>query len=228
MVPCSSTWAMIFSIRSSSYPQPPESGRHRAVDDPDRAAADQVLVLDQRDVGLDPGGVAVHHEGDGPGRREHGGLRVAEAVGFSDGYRLVPYPAYLAVLLGGQVGVVERVAVLAHDAQERLGVLLVSGERAAAVAGDAGRLRVGLAGHHGRDGGCAAAGGVGVVGDGVRHQQRAQVRVAESQGAVGVRVAADRLGRVAGVVDQDLLGGDHGAHAGAEGVDVEPPRGCRA
>ena len=120
-----------------------------------------------------------------------------------------------------RVGVVERVAVLAHDAQERLGVLLVSGERAAAVAGDAGRLRVGLAGHHGRDGGCAAAGGVGVVGDGVRHQQRAQVRVAESQGAVGVRVAADRLGRVAGVVDQDLLGGDHGAHAGAEGVDVE-------
>src|ERR671928_190485 len=44
------------------------------------AAADQALRLDEREVRLDPGRVAVHHEADRPGRREHRGLRVPEAV----------------------------------------------------------------------------------------------------------------------------------------------------
>ncbi len=37
------------------------------VHDLDHAAAYQLLVLDQRQVGLDAGGVAVHHEADGAG-----------------------------------------------------------------------------------------------------------------------------------------------------------------
>ena len=44
-----------------------ESGRHRLVDDLEVAAAGQLLELDQREVGLDPGGVAVHLQADGPG-----------------------------------------------------------------------------------------------------------------------------------------------------------------
>ena len=38
---------------------------HRLVDDRHRAAADQLLRLDQPEVGLDPGGVAVHQQADG-------------------------------------------------------------------------------------------------------------------------------------------------------------------
>ena len=53
---------------------------HRVVDDLDHAAADQLLVLDQRQVGLDAGGVAIHHEADGAGGRDHGDLRVAVAA----------------------------------------------------------------------------------------------------------------------------------------------------
>ena len=44
------------------------------------AAAHQLLVLDERDVGLDAGGVAVHHEADGAGGRQHRDLAVAVAV----------------------------------------------------------------------------------------------------------------------------------------------------
>ena len=52
--------------------------RHGVVDDLDHAAADQFLVLHQRQIGLDAGGIAIHHEADGAGRREDGSLRIAE------------------------------------------------------------------------------------------------------------------------------------------------------
>src|SRR5688500_19226831 len=44
--------------------------RHRLVDDLQVAAADEPLVLDERDVRLDAGRVAIHHEGDGARRRQ--------------------------------------------------------------------------------------------------------------------------------------------------------------
>jgi hypothetical protein len=52
----------------------------RLVGDLEQTAADEALVLDQRDVGLDARGVAVHQERDGAGGREHRDLAVAEAV----------------------------------------------------------------------------------------------------------------------------------------------------
>ena len=55
--------------------------RDRLVDDLEVALADELLVLDERDVGLDAGGIAIHHERDRAGGREHGDLRVAVAVG---------------------------------------------------------------------------------------------------------------------------------------------------
>ena len=70
-----------------------ERHRHGLVDDLHQPAADQLLVLDQRDVRLDAGGVAVHHEADGAGRREHGRLRVAEAVLLAHLDRLRPTPS---------------------------------------------------------------------------------------------------------------------------------------
>ena len=63
---------------------------HGVVDDLDHAAADQLLVLDEGEVGLDAGGVAIHHEADGAGGGEHGGLRVAEAGALAIDERQVP------------------------------------------------------------------------------------------------------------------------------------------
>ena len=54
--------------------------RHRAVDDLEVAAAGELLELHQREVRLDAGGVAIHHEADGAGRRDDGRLRIAVAV----------------------------------------------------------------------------------------------------------------------------------------------------
>ena len=70
-----------------SVAEPTELARHRLVDDGHRTAADQLLGLDQTEVGVDAGGVGVEHEADGAGRREHRGLRVAYAVtvGVADG-----------------------------------------------------------------------------------------------------------------------------------------------
>ena len=67
-----------------------QRGGHSIVDDFDHAAADQLLVLHQRQVRLDSCCVAVHHEADGAGGSEHGDLRIAIAVFFSVGESFVP------------------------------------------------------------------------------------------------------------------------------------------
>ena len=64
--------------------------RNGVVDDLDDAAADQLLVFHQRQIGLDAGGVAIHHEADGAGGSEHGDLRILVAVLFAEGQRRVP------------------------------------------------------------------------------------------------------------------------------------------
>ena len=53
---------------------------HGAVDDLEIAAAGELLELDQREIGLDAGGVAIHHQADRAGRRDDRDLRVAIAV----------------------------------------------------------------------------------------------------------------------------------------------------
>src|SRR2546423_1289634 len=68
----------------------PQGHRHRPVDDLEHPAAGELLVLDQRDVRLDPGRVAIHHEGDRPGRRQDGDLAVAVAVAPTQVEALVP------------------------------------------------------------------------------------------------------------------------------------------
>ncbi len=54
--------------------------RHAAIDDLEIAAARQGLELDQGEVGLHASCVAIHHQADGAGWRDHGGLGVAEAM----------------------------------------------------------------------------------------------------------------------------------------------------
>ena len=107
--------------------------RHGLVDDGHRAAAHQLLRLDEPQVGLDAGGVAVHEEPDGARRRQHRGLRVAHAIGLGQVHRLVPRLLGGRQQLGrhdvlvdaGRLGLVHP-----QHVQHRLRVLVVAGERA--------------------------------------------------------------------------------------------------
>ena len=60
------------------------------VDDLEVAAARELLELDEREVGLDAGRVAVHDEADGARGREDGHLGIAIAVRLAKGHRAVP------------------------------------------------------------------------------------------------------------------------------------------
>src|SRR5262249_31969461 len=115
--------------------------RHGLVDNLHHPAADQLLVFHERDVRLNASGIAVHHEADRTGRREHGRLRVAIAMLLTEFYRIIPGTLRGAVEIRWHVALVHvahRLAMLAHHARERLTILFVTGERAAMIAGDAG------------------------------------------------------------------------------------------
>ena len=188
-----------------------ERPRHGLVDDLHRAAADELLELHEREVGLDAGGVGVHHEGDGAGGREHAGLRVAVAVLLPQLHDLVP--GLRGELVHVAVGGVQRAhrvvggLVLAHDPLVGVGVAGV-----AVVGTDhSGELRgalVGLTGHQRRDRGGHRAAAVGVVAEAHRHQQRAEVGVADAELAVVAGGLTDRLGREVGEADRDVHRGD--------------------
>ena len=113
--------------------EPVEGHRHGLVDDRDLAAADELLRLDEREVGLDPGRVAVHHEADRPGRREHRRLGVPEAVHLTGVERVVPCLARRGeqVVRHGVrvVDVADGRAVLRDHAEHRRRVRLVAGVR---------------------------------------------------------------------------------------------------
>ena len=118
------------------------------VDDLPVAAAGELLEFHQREIRLDAGGVAIHHEADGAGRRHHGGLGIAVAVLLAERQRVVPGRNGVGDDVGLRArGVVERhrvdgqrlvaagfavrgAAVVADHAQHVLGVLLVAGEGA--------------------------------------------------------------------------------------------------
>ena len=196
---------------------------NRLVDDRHRAAADQLLGLDQTEVGLDARRVAVHQQADGPRRRQHRRLRVAHAVRLGQVDRPVPGLLGRREQLGrhdvlvdaGRLGLVH-----AQDVEHRLGVLVEAGEGAHAGRG-AGRRGVGVPRQQCRDGGRPGPTGVGVVGQALRHEQRAQVGVADAELAEGARRLPDPLGRVVGVADDDLLPGEHDRHPCLEALHVE-------
>src|SRR5262249_28839337 len=74
--------------------------RNRGVDDLEIAAAGQLLELDQGEVRLNPGGVAIHNEADGARWGDHRdlGVAVAELLAqlehtvafFSSGFHQIP------------------------------------------------------------------------------------------------------------------------------------------
>ena len=157
--------------------------RHGVVDDLDHAAADKPLVLDEREVGLDAGRVAIHHEADGAGRSEHGDLRILVAELFAEIERVVPGILRRGVQFRLNIfglDAANRVAVHANDVEHRLAVDGIARERSLAL-GDARRLRVGLAAHQRGDGAGNVAAFVGVIRQRHRHQQRAEIGVAEAR-----------------------------------------------
>ncbi len=186
--------------------------RHRAVDDLPVAAAGKLLEFHQREIRLDAGGVAIHHEANGAGRRHHRGLRIAVAVQLAELQRLVPGgPGVLddVGLLAG--GVIERhridgqrliaagfavrgAAVVADHPQHVRGVLLVAGE-GAELLGHLGRRGVADAGHHGGQGAAQRAAFLGVIRQTHGHQQAADIGETQTQRAEFVRKLRDRLGR---------------------------------
>ena len=184
---------------------------HGAVDDLPVAAAGELLEFHQREIRLDAGGVAIHDEANGAGRRHHRGLRVAVAIDLAEFERPVPggLGAFDDVgLVAG--GVIERhradgerliaarfamrgAAVVADHPQHVGGVLLVAGE-GAELLGHLGRGRVGDAGHDGGQRAAQRAAFLGVIGKPHGHQQAADIGKAEAQRAEFVGQFRDRLG----------------------------------
>ena len=80
--------------------EPGQGGRDRGVDDLEVAAAGELLELDQGEVGLDAGGVAIHDQADRAGRGDDRDLGVAVAV------LLAEFEHAVAIRAGGrqQVG----------------------------------------------------------------------------------------------------------------------------
>src|SRR6267143_5607871 len=70
--------------------QSPQGFWNCTVCDLDYSTADQPLVLDEGDVRLDAGRVAVHHERDRPRRRDDGYLRVLETEPLAQRQSLIP------------------------------------------------------------------------------------------------------------------------------------------
>ena len=99
-------------------------------------------------------------------------------------------------------------------------VVGVARERAHARRG-AGAGGVGVTGHQRGDRRGPRAALVGVVGHALRHQQRAEVGVAEAELAELAAGLGDRLRRVVGVADEDLLRGEHHLDRVLERLDVE-------
>ena len=127
--------------------------RNRVIHDADHAAAHQLLELHQCEIGLDAGGVAIHHEADGAGRSDHRGLRVAETGLFAERVGIVPD------LLGGLIQslwhalIIERlhgVAMIANHFEEGLFIHRVARTRPHGF-GNARAGEISLAAHHRRD-----------------------------------------------------------------------------
>ena len=90
----------------------------------------------------------------------------------------------------------------ADHVQERLFVDGVAFAGARGTFGDARAGQVRLAAHDGGERSGPIAAVIAVIGDAHRHQQRAQIGVAQPQRAEIVRVLGDLFRRIRGVVDQ--------------------------
>ena len=179
--------------------------RHRAVDDLEIAAAGELLELDQREIGLDAGGVAIHHQADRAGRRDDAWPGRCDSRDCSPSASAASQAATACVAERGlrQSRRVERhrrdrraphsPSASPWAARRWLRMTRSMASRFSAKPGKApssprhlGRGGVGDAGHDRGDGGADRAAFVAVIGDARRHQQPADIGVAEAR-ACGIR-----------------------------------------
>ena len=224
-----------------------EGDWHRRIHDTQVAAADQLLVLHQAQFGFDPGGVAVHHERDRPGRSDHGGLRVPDATGLAAGHSAIPprtrsdahtlrhgrqacclshsrHSSVWVHEVHGRFDAVQRVAVPAQHAAHRIRVRLEAVKRSQTLS-HVSRSGIRLAAHQRsqrcRERPCLRR----VVGDAGCHQQRPQIRETKAELTEAPGRLADQLGRVVGVAHQHVLCDEGDPHCLTEALDVEVAAG---
>ena len=189
-----------------------ERSRYPLIGDLEIAAAGQLLELDQREIGLDSGRVAIHHQTDSTGRGEYRGLSVAEAVFGAEfdgpvpdvaggreevGWRRLgrePKRFDRQALVHLERRVIGRPAMVADDPQHVLAVFIETGE-GSELLGHFCRSCVGLAGHDRRDGPTDRAALVRIVGNTHPHQQRTDVGETEAQRPVAVTELGDTTRR---------------------------------
>ena len=185
---------------------------NRLVDDLEVTTARKLLELHQCEVWLNARGVTVHHQTDGPRRRNHSGLSVAVTVLFATFECAIPRglgrldqgwngtvlrdqrhrqngQAFIAIRL-----TIGSATVVANHAQHGIGVLGIAGE-GTALRRNFSRRFVGDTGHKRRKTATNGATFVRVVAKTHRHQQRANVCEAQTQRPVFVRQLGDFLGR---------------------------------
>ncbi len=216
------------STRSAAGRSPAfaERQRHRLVDDLQHAAAGQLLVLHQGDVGLDARRVAIHQEADRAGGRQHRGLGVAEAVAAAA--RRAPRPRRRGPPAADTRDRPDRSrrprrGASASRATSARGFRhSASNGPTAAASSVLARLAEPCSKRRHRA--AQPAGGRRVVGQAAGHDQAAQVRVAQPQRAEAMAVLGDPLGRIAGMIDQDFLGDEEDA---AGGLEAARRRTCR-
>ena len=196
---------------------------HRAVDDLEVAAAGQLLELHQREVGLDTGGVAVHHQPDGAGGRDDAGLGVAVAVLLAQLERMIPrgpgarHEVRIRAVRGvqrhgeGSEFLVAhglrpgRAAMVADNPQHVLGICLVARE-GAQLGGHLGRGGIGDTGQDGAERPAQRPALVRVIAMAEHHQEPADIGVSEAEGAVLVGQLRDPGAGELGHGDRDLQG----------------------
>ena len=116
----------------------------------------------------------------------------------------------------------QRIAMHANYVNHGFAIPQVAAKRSHTLR-DACRLRVSLAGHQSCNRAAEVSPPIGIVGHGQRHQQRAQIRVADAQRTKIVRVPRDFLGGVASIVHQDFLRCDGYVHRVAKSFRIELP-----
>ena len=189
-----------------------ERFRHGLVDDLEIAATGELLEFHQREIGFDPGRVAIHHKADCAGWRNHGCLCVAKAMLLAKCQGIVPRGPCMggeALVLDG--GVIERngvdlqalialclamrrAAVIADHAEHVGRVVLVACKRAE-LARHFGRGRIGNAGHDRGERTANAAAFFRIIRDTVRHQEAANIGIAQTERAEFIGEFGDFLGR---------------------------------
>ena len=212
--------------------------RHQVVDDFEIAAARQFLEFNNGEIGFDPGGIAIHHQTDGPGRRDYRRLGVAIAVFFAQSQSLVPgRPRRRHQGLVGAVGAVQRhrrhgqALIPGGLAQRRPAMIADHPKHVVAVfrearegAKFAGHFRRGGVGHAGHQSGnrpAKLAPLLAVVGQAAGHQQAADIGETQTQRAIVIGPFGDFLGRELGHQDRDFQGDGPQAHGMLEAGDVK-------